>query len=196
MTARRTFRVAVTGTHSTGKSTFLDALQSRLVADGRSVGRVANVASTAQELGFRILHEHTFESTLWIIADGVRRELEAMLAHQVILVDRPVLDALGYLDAALRFRSDTIDARNRELLEHFTRCYTAEYDIVVVTKLNPKITLGPGRDTNQRFRSLAATEIDRLVHDLVPGALTLKDDNCDEIVRTVQQRITEYFSPE
>jgi predicted YcjX-like family ATPase len=193
MTPQRTFRVAVTGTHSTGKSTFLEALRDRLIADRLSVARVADMASAAQELGFRILNEHTFESTLWIITNGVRRELEVALDHQVILVDRPVLDALGYLEAALCFRKDVIDLRHRELLEHFTRSYTAEYDVIVATKLNPEISLGPGRDSNQVFRSLVATEIDRLVRDLAPKALTLSHDNTAELVDVVHQRILKYF---
>ncbi|MGH3923755.1 MAG: AAA family ATPase, partial [Pseudonocardiaceae bacterium] len=99
-------KIAVTGTHSTGKTTFLAALDRALTELGYAVAKVADLAEEAAERGFPILHRHTPHSTLWIMARGIALELEAALWADVVLVDRPVPDALGYYHAALTYRDE------------------------------------------------------------------------------------------
>jgi len=98
---RHPIKIGVTGTHSTGKSSFLRALAPALEQRGLKTATVSGLAKRAKDVGFPILAEHNFHSTLWIMAEGLRQEAEASLGSDVILVDRPVLDALGYLLAAL-----------------------------------------------------------------------------------------------
>ena len=102
-------KLGVAGTHSTGKSTLVEALASALRERGLRVGRVADLATSARDLGFPILRDHTFESTLWIMTRGIAAELEAALRVDVVLVDRPALDALGYFWAALAYRRAKLD---------------------------------------------------------------------------------------
>jgi nucleoside-triphosphatase THEP1 len=92
---QRSIKIGVAGTHSTGKSTFLSTLTSTLNDRGFVIGGVSDLASRASDLGFPILADHTFESTLWIMAECMRQEAELSLTCDVILVDRPVPDALG-----------------------------------------------------------------------------------------------------
>ncbi|WP_155258272.1 AAA family ATPase, partial [Bradyrhizobium japonicum] len=95
-------KIAITGTHPSGKSTFLQSLEQELNDMGLRIHRIGDFAPRAQGLGFPILTQHTYESTLWIMAECLRCEAEASLQNDVILVDRPVIDALGYLHAALQ----------------------------------------------------------------------------------------------
>ena len=98
---RPIIKIGIAGTRSTGKSTFLATFASILEERGLKIGPIDDLARRAQSTGLSILTEHTFESTLWIMPECMRQEAEASLTCDVILVDRPVLDALGYLKAAL-----------------------------------------------------------------------------------------------
>ncbi len=123
--------IGITGTHSTGKSTFFEKVRKQAERRGLRVERVGDVATRCQAAGFPILRDHTFESTLWIIASVISSELEFALKCDLILVDRPVSDAIGYLEAALAStyrtiteaeRSGTIFTRSSECIHLATRC--------------------------------------------------------------------------
>ena len=64
-------KVAVAGAHSTGKSTFSRRLQSELLERGVDVACAHTSANRAKALGFPILAEHTFHSTVWIMAETI-----------------------------------------------------------------------------------------------------------------------------
>jgi hypothetical protein len=100
------------GTHSTGKSTFLARLAHVLRREGIEVATVADLAEQAHRTGLPILHAHNYTSTLWIITRGISEELAAWPHADVLLVDRPVPNALGYSFAALAYR-DEAQARTR-----------------------------------------------------------------------------------
>lgn len=93
--------IAFTGTHSTGKSTFVDDLTDIAEKQGLRVGKVKDNASECAKAGFPILRDHTFSSTLWIMTTVIREEQHESLSADLVIVDRPVSDAIGYLEAAL-----------------------------------------------------------------------------------------------
>ncbi|MEQ1808650.1 MAG: AAA family ATPase [Terricaulis sp.] len=183
-------RIAITGTHSTGKSSFLDALQQRLGAAGLTSARVDDLARTARDLGFPILRDHTFASTLWIMSDGLRRELEVLLRAPIVLIDRPPLDALGYLNAALETRKDSIAVSERAVLENLVTAYTPVYDVLIMTELDPTIPLGPDRDDDEVFRRLAGDHIRQLVTNSEIPHLVLRSSNREETIETVLDRVS------
>jgi predicted ATPase len=160
--------IGVAGTHSTGKTTLLNHVARKLRAAGYSVARVADLATEARHYGFPILREHTFASTLWIISRGISRELQAQLTAQVVLVDRPVVDALGYLFAALQFRRETISNAKMNYLQHLTCLHASTYAALFKTKIDRKVPIGENkiRDTDIAFRKLAANGIDRVFSEL------------------------------
>jgi AAA domain len=162
--------IAVAGTHSTGKSTFLDEIATRLRAKNISIGRVVDTASRARSAGFPILREHVYESTLWIMAEGLRQEMEAALKFDVVLVDRPLLDAYGYLLAALTSTGRDIDEGRRLELEQIAVAHQGRYDWFATTILDKRIPLGPERDPDAAFREIAAEKIAGLVETHVPTA--------------------------
>ncbi len=161
-------RIAVAGAHSTGKTTFLSNVEARLRDRGLKVGRVADLAQAARDLGFPILRDHVYESTLWIMAQGMRLEMEASKNTDVVLVDRPVPDALGYLLAALDV-TNRHEARLPEL-HSIAQAHASYYDWFAYTVLDENVELGPDRDTDATFRRKAGERIARLVDELVPDA--------------------------
>lgn len=167
--------IGVAGTHSTGKSTFIDELKARAMERGITVEIISDLASRCQHLGFKILLDHTFESTLWIICSVIRAELEAELKADLVLVDRPVPDALGYLEAALETKGRSITEEQREYLYGLARSHTPRYSLLFKTELDASIPLGEGRDTNEEYRVSAGKCISRALDTLKVQALNPLD---------------------
>jgi hypothetical protein len=160
--------VAVLGTHSTGKSTFLARLAHDLRREQIQVATVADLGEQAQRIGLPILRNHTWVSTLWIITRGISNELESWLHSDVVLVDRAVPDALGYYRAALAYRGEQPDPDVQARLEALVRDHSTSYDLLYRTTLDPDIPLGDGkpRDPDQTFRSLADHHVGAVLRDL------------------------------
>ena len=193
---RPPIKIGIAGTHSTGKSTFLATLASILEERGLRIGRINDLAKRAQDIGFPILTEHTYESTLWIMAECLRQEAEASLRCDVILVDRPVLDALGYLQAALEVTGRTVRPRRLEELKAIARAHSAGYDLLVVTSLDHNVPHGAGRDQDLTFREAAARHIDALMSDFAPSALRMTSTNASEIVAAASELVFSQLSAE
>ncbi|SDU25170.1 AAA family ATPase [Stappia sp. ES.058] len=187
---KRPFKIGVAGSHSTGKTTFVSKMQSMIEDSGLRVGRVGDIATRALKLGFPILRKHTYESTLWIMAECMRQEAELSLSTDVILVDRPALDALGYLQAALSVSGRSVDAGRLDALEQIAEAHSADYDVLVVTSLDPTIPVGPGRDDDEMFRRAAAKAVDDLILRKRCDALVLTSENSEEVAQTVMTAIS------
>lgn len=182
-------KIGITGTHSTGKSSFFEAVQHELKPLDLRVTRIGDFATTAKALGFPILRDHTYESTLWIMTECMRREAEASLSFDVILVDRPVIDALGYLRAALELTGRTVEKRRLDALTEIANAHTPLYDVLIKTSLDSRIELGEGRDQDPEFRDAAARWIETLVTGVAPSALTLTSSNRTAIAQSVIEHI-------
>lgn len=163
----RPVTVAITGTHSTGKTTFMTRLADELRRNRIEVAMVGDLGPTAHQLGFPILHNHTWASTLWIITRTISNELGAWQRADVVLIDRGVPDALGYYDAALEYRGHQPDS-NYNHLEQAVAAHRHHYDLVLRTILSPRIPLGldKPRDTDQTYRTLADAHIAKVLHRL------------------------------
>jgi len=176
---RPSFRIAVAGTHSTGKTTFLTQMKDLFKQRGLAVAYVHDSAINARDKGFPILADHTFESTAWLMARAIELETEATISADVILVDRPVADALGYLHAALLHTSRSITAARIRALEGICEAWCPEYDLVFLTVLDPSVELGEGRDGDVLFRARAAKEVTRVVDRFMADRHLLRHGETD-----------------
>jgi molybdopterin-guanine dinucleotide biosynthesis protein len=158
--------LGIAGTHSTGKSTFIDEVERQARARGILVRRISDTATRCQKAGFPILLNHTFESTLWIMVSVIKAELEAELDADLVLVDRPVLDALGYLEAALKTTGRSITIEERNYLYGVARFHLSRYALLLKTTLDETIPIGEDRDPNMEFRRSAGFEIDEVFKHL------------------------------
>ncbi|GJL52527.1 MAG: hypothetical protein NPIRA01_37540 [Nitrospirales bacterium] len=146
-------KLGIAGTHSTGKSTLITQLGTTLTERGFRVKCVSDLATEASNTGFPILQNHTFESTLWIMSRGISCELEASLQADVVLVDRPIMDAMAYLLAALNHRGCKLSPDESKYLFDLAQHHARTYAIICKTVLDSKIPLGAGRDQDLTFRA-------------------------------------------
>jgi len=180
--------IAITGTHSTGKSTFVETISGIAHARGLRVGTVKDNASECAKSGFGILKNHTFESTLWIMTTVIREEQFESLGADLVIVDRPVSDAIGYLEAALSATARTIPTDDMEYLYALAKLHSPRYDLVFKSVLNERMALGEGRDPDLLFRkdvdqrisgvlaTLGITPLDPSVDDELAEALKVVDE--------------------
>jgi hypothetical protein len=185
--------VAAAGTHSTGKSTFLARLTHELRREGIQVATVADLGEQAQRMGLPILYNHTWVSTLWFMTKGISAELEAWLHADVVLVDRPVPDALGYYLAALTYRDEEGDPHALLQLEALARDHSSRYDLIFRTTLDPNIPLGDNklRDRDNEFRALADEHVAGVLRDLnLPHELLPADGHDQALSKAVDFVVT------
>lgn len=159
------FKIGIAGTHSTGKSTLVKYLMDLFLSKNLTVGMVSELAPIARNLGFPILKEHTFESTLWIMSRGISLELEKSLFSDIVIVDRPVVDALAYLNAALKIRNEYISSNNLIYLSDITKNHHLYYDCLIKTKIIPDIPIDTNkeRDHDPVFREMVDFELSSLI---------------------------------
>ncbi|WP_196812291.1 AAA family ATPase [Nocardia sp. CNY236] len=167
---RRPVTLAVTGTHSTGKSSFLQALSEQLRRDRIEVAVVSDLGAEALAHRLPILDRHTWASTLWFISRGMASEAVAWMNADVVLVDRPVPDALAYYEAALEYRCEQPDLGNVAHLEALVIQHVRNYDLILRTILDPTIPLdlSKPRGTDLEFRALADRHVAKVLerHDI------------------------------
>jgi AAA domain len=149
-------KIAVAGTHSTGKTTFLTRLRHLLETAGYHVTSVGDQAAAARDHGFPILREQTATTTLWIMTMGIAAELVAARRADVVLVDRPITDALAYHTAAHAWRGEPVDLAAAAFLTDLARHHTPSYHLIYRAIVDPTmgITDDGHRDTDPDYRQL------------------------------------------
>lgn len=156
--------IGVAGTHSTGKSTFCNELKLMLEAKDIDVASIPSFGKFAAEQRIPILTQHTYDSTMRFID----RTLEAQQAAtcSVVLVDRPVIDALAYWGAAMEYRQASACPAELAKVRAAVSDQLPHYSTTLATKLDDAIPIGPGRDGNQIFRQSVDAHLHRLLSDL------------------------------
>jgi hypothetical protein len=184
-------KIAIAGTHSTGKTSFIESVQSKLREKGCTVKKVSDLATEARKHGFPILREHTFSSTLWIMTRCINLELEGSLSADMVLVDRPVHDAYGYLLAALKHRNESLTEDEMAYLESLVTHHARTYQFLFKTTIDETrpINSAKERDMDRVFRSQVAGELDSLFLRLKICCEALSHDRAvasDQISRLVE----------
>lgn len=155
--------IGVAGTHSTGKSTFFTDLRASLELKGIRVETIPSFGALAVQQGIPLLTQHTYDSTMWFIDRTLEAEHAARANADVVLVDRPIIDAVAYWNAAVEYRGRNVAAHEVEAIAIVIVNHGPNYTTVLATKLDPSIALGPGRDADTRFRS----SVDAHLHELL-----------------------------
>jgi nicotinamide riboside kinase len=157
-------RIGITGAHSTGKTVLLRRIEMELRAEGVRVARTGRLGRRAADIGLPKMHEHTAQSTEWIIAQGIADEITAAQGADVILADRAVIDALAHWHAALEYRGEPIDPGEDERLRLLTATQHSKYNLLLATVLDPSVPAEPKRHAyDPRYREF----VDRHVHQLL-----------------------------
>lgn len=173
--------IAFTGTHSTGKSTFVDNLTDIAEKRGLRIGKVKDNASECAKAGFPILKDHIFSGTLWIMATVIREEQHEGLDADLVIVDRPVPDAIGYLEAALALTGRDVSSEDRNYLYALAKLHAPRYDLLFKTVLDESIPLGPGRDPDLAYRKDVDSRISTVLSQI--GVQPLNPRNNDDMAQ-------------
>ena len=136
-------KIAIIGTHGTGKSTLSYLMAAHYKKEGKNVKVVQEVARTCP---FPINHWMTKEAALWIYLEHSRKELEAEHKHDVVVCDRSVYDSFAY---AKYF--GLIDAELESFEEAaFKHLYT--YDKLIFIRPDMPIQTDGIRPTDKEFQ--------------------------------------------
>lgn len=98
-----TIKISISGSHSTGKTTLVGAIQTFLKLKGHTVNTVQEVARESVRKGFPINENATYETQLWIMHRQICRELEesrelekSLDRTNFLLCDRSIMDNCAY----------------------------------------------------------------------------------------------------
>lgn len=86
-------KIALIGTHGSGKTTYSYQLANEYKLQGKSVKIVQEVARSCP---FPLNEKMSKEACLWIYLEHARKELEALKNHDVVICDRSVIDSFIY----------------------------------------------------------------------------------------------------
>lgn len=158
--------VAVTGTHGSGKSVFINKLERHYNDLGKSVYVVEEAAwSCPFPLG-------TIKAQRFIWYEHYSREIDGLASGcDVVLVDRSLMDNMVYLRYILDHTNNKIGEEMFRLLYPITKTWMSIYDVVVRLPINEEYILNS--DDSLRPRDLEyARDIDRIFDDLVEPFVT------------------------
>jgi hypothetical protein len=157
-------RIGILGAHSTGKTLLLRRIEMELRGHGLTVARTGRLGKRAAAAGLPKMHQHTAESTEWILTQGIADEIAARASGaDVVLVDRAPHDALAYWHAALEYRDERALRREYDRLLTLASTQLPKYDLLFATLLDENVPLDTGHAYDPRYRRL----VDRHVHHLL-----------------------------
>ena len=165
-------KIALIGTHGTGKTT----LAHELVAQLKKMGRNAEfLGEIARMCPLPINEELTKNSAEWIIYSQHIKEMELEPKCEMLVCDRSVFD--GYVYYNHRFGDD-------KMLEDFVREKIKWYDLLFRIPMNNGYLKYDGkRSTNPQFQKEIDSKFDKLL-----GKFSIKHHiarNVNEILREI-----------
>jgi thymidylate kinase len=167
-------KIAIIGTHFTGKTELAEALHKMLREEGRDSVIIKEVA---RHCPLPVNQQSTFESQAWILAEQVKREIESS-NHEIVISDRSVIDNYAY---SLRLFPEESKQMLDFVLEH-SKTYG---HIFKTTPLNVPIAADGFRDTNPVFREEIETIISNFLAENRIGYHTLPAENPLGYIRNV-----------
>jgi nicotinamide riboside kinase len=149
----RPFKIAISGSHSTGKTALYDAL-AQLLSDRAKTYSVNEVAreliAKSGDPGFLHGKEDHPSKFLLMLAMQMQREAMHPDAAHCIICDRGLIDTLAY--AYLLFPDYLISLEGREMQE-LVRSWSATYDLVVKTAIAAPMERDGVRVNDEIFRA-------------------------------------------
>ncbi|MBW3022902.1 ATP-binding protein, partial [Candidatus Woesearchaeota archaeon] len=133
-------KIALIGTHGTGKTTLLFSIAAELKKLGIDVG-IVNEA--ARKCPLPINRNCTFESQLWIMTAQITEELETLQNYAHVFCDRSVLDAYVY---------SIVTKCEHPLLEKIADTWIKTYDYLFKLPVLYKLHADKLRNTDKKFQ--------------------------------------------
>lgn len=181
--------IGVAGTHSTGKSTFCIELAEMLEGMDISVAIVPSFGKLAVSQKIPILKDHTFLSTMWFINKTINAQEKAASKSNVVLVDRPVIDAFAYWKAAINYRNAGVCSNEISTVRTIVESQSSIYNYLLATELDHTIKLGLGRDGDCEFRASVDMHLKQLLNDLQVPHTKLHPSNKQSLLADLTEKI-------
>jgi nicotinamide riboside kinase len=149
-------KIAIIGTHSTGKTTLLTHVQHALVSRGEQVEVLPELARVCP---FPINEETSLEAQAWIQTNQIQQEQHLHTPGAVLLCDRSTLDNFAYMQRAAMLAGQDVAAIEAAAAEHMK---TYDY-IFKTTMLQVSATEDGVRTTDETFRNDINARIEALL---------------------------------
>jgi nicotinamide riboside kinase len=151
-------RIAITGAHSTGKTTLIDRFSELYPAKRLHV--IRGVARGVIARGFLMGKASTVDGWINYIGDQLRAERQSNLASfDLLFSDRTVLDALGYALANRNMLKQEIPGYFVDMLLEIALRQTQFYDLYAFIPIEFPMTPDGVRDEDEAYRSRVSDEI-------------------------------------
>jgi thymidylate kinase len=137
-------KIAIVGTHGTGKSTLSYLLASHYKKQGKNVKIIQEVARTCP---FPINHGMTIDAAKWIYFEHARKELESIAKHEIVIGDRSVYDSFVYA-RYFNLCDDYLFDLNMIAYEHLS-----SYDKIIFVRPDIPLHTDGTRSTDIEFQS-------------------------------------------
>jgi len=175
----RKIKIGISGSHSTGKTTFIKRLEKML--NDKSI-KFKTISDLATICPLPILHDHTVESTLWIASKGITEEVEAEHNFPVVIADRPILDCWAYFYAVNKNQFD-YNTSKLQTLKNMIANWLPTYDLIYQTVIDDaiKIENNKGRDLDENYRKIIGVEMVEAskLFNVQPRELTSSNTNSE-----------------
>lgn len=148
-------KIALIGTHGTGKTTIAHDLVAQLKKQNVNAGFLGEIA---RQCPFPINKNTTKESQEWIIYNQYIKELELQRKYEILVCDRSILD--GYVYYYNKFRKN-------KLLENFVKENSKKYDLMFKVPIKENYLKEDGvRETDKKFQINIDKKFDYLLKEL------------------------------
>ena len=169
-------KIALIGTHGTGKTTIAHELIAELKKQGVNAEFLGELA---RKCPLPINQETTKDAQEWIIFNQHIKELELQSKYDVLVCDRSVLDGYVYYDRKFG---------ENQLLENFVKEKLKDYALLIKIPINTKFLKEDGiRSTDKEFQKDIDTRFDLLLKKLNVNFETHK--NLNTTIELIKEKI-------
>jgi len=133
-------KIALIGTHGTGKTTLLYSLAAELKKKGIDVGMVSE---TARKCPLPINRNTSFDAQLWIMTAQISKELETLKKYGHVICDRSVLDAYVYALVA---------GCSHRIMEKIADTWIGSYDVLFKLPIIYPLQADKTRPADKKFQ--------------------------------------------
>ena len=152
-------KIAVIGTHSTGKTTLIKELSRQLAATSH---RVHVLPEFARLCPYPIDEGTSFEAQEWIQSQQIAEEKKYENSNSILICDRSTLDNFAYMHRACSADHDLTDIETR------AAAHMKSYSGIFKTQKLPMAAKADGtRSTQSPTYETFRADIDALIHSLL-----------------------------
>jgi deoxyadenosine/deoxycytidine kinase len=157
-------RVAIVGTHCSGKTSICHGLVSKLI----SMNIKANISREAARLSYYLASRKIiFEMQFDLLVKHVSEEMDNIRSNEIVICDRTVLEVLVYTDLFFPEKKSEKEKKYYNIMYNFTKDYIKTYDMIFRTTnhYNPELATDEIRLKDKRSQLFVEDEIKKRLEE-------------------------------